>query len=258
VSQSDFVSRGQALVAAGQFQEAVKVCRLGLLGRPTTVEGRVVLGQALHALKRYDEVLAEMRVALELDHTSVPAHALKAEALLRKGDTQAAIEALHEARKLAPGDPRIMQLLGEAEHGPGKRPSTSHPAVGFVGGGDTKHYPNHADGGIHDPDASEGFTKPTSISTPASIKRTSERRAAEVPLHKDPTPSPAMLAVGDKSGTVEVDPEMEGVELEDDLDFDDLAAPPISKSSPRAVAPRAATKAQKKKLPGPKAQPVQA
>ena len=55
MSQSDFVSRGQALVAAGQFQEAVKVCRLGLLGRPTTVEGRVVLGQALLALKRWRE-----------------------------------------------------------------------------------------------------------------------------------------------------------------------------------------------------------
>jgi len=247
VSQSDFVSRGQALVAAGQFQEAVKVCRLGLLGRPTTVEGRVVLGQALHALKRYDEVLAEMRVALELDHTSVPAHALKAEALLRKGDTHAAVEALHEARKLAPGDPRIMQLLGEAEQGATKRPSTSHPAVGFVGGGDTKHYPNHADGGAHDQDASEGFTKPTSIAAPGSIRRTSERRAAVVPLHKDPlhkdpTPSPDVLAVGDKSGTVEVDPELEGVELEDDLDFDDLAAPPVSKSSPKAVLPRSGVK----------------
>ena len=111
MSQSDFVSRGQALVAAGQFQEAVKVCRLGLLGRPTTVEGRVVLGSALLALKRYDEVLAEMRVALELDHTAVPAHALKAEALLKKGDNQAAAEALAEAQRLAPNDPRIQQLI---------------------------------------------------------------------------------------------------------------------------------------------------
>ncbi len=125
MSQSDFVSRGQALVAAGQFQEAVKVCRLGLLGRPTTVEGRVVLGQALLALKRFDEVLAEMRVALELDHTSIPAQVLKAEALLRKGDVAPAIEALHKARQGSPGDPRIMQLLGEAENGPAQRPSVT-------------------------------------------------------------------------------------------------------------------------------------
>ncbi|HEY5938172.1 MAG TPA: hypothetical protein VIU61_26155, partial [Kofleriaceae bacterium] len=94
MSQSDFVTRGQALVSAGQFQEAVKVCRLGLLGRPTTVEGRVVLGQALLALKRFDEVLAEMRVALELDHSSVAAQVLKAEALLRKGDAHGAMDVL--------------------------------------------------------------------------------------------------------------------------------------------------------------------
>src|ERR1043165_355691 len=115
VSQSDFVTRGQALVSSGQFQEAVKVCRLGLLGRPTTVEGRVVLGQALLALKRFDEVLAEMRVALELDHTSISAQALKGEALLRKGDPHGAVDILQKVRAHAPTDPRIAQLLAEAE-----------------------------------------------------------------------------------------------------------------------------------------------
>src|SRR3954467_5458252 len=98
VSQSDFVTRGQALIGSGQYQEAVKVCRLGLLGRPTTVEGRIVLGQALLALKRYDEVLAEMRVALELDHTSHAAQALKGEAQLRKGDGHGAVETLGKLR----------------------------------------------------------------------------------------------------------------------------------------------------------------
>src|SRR5205814_4086261 len=125
-------SRGQALVAAGQFQEAVKVCRLGLLGRPTTIEGRLVLGQALLALKRFDEVLAEMRVALDLDSSSIPAQVLRAEALLRKGDTAPAVEALHKIRQVVPGDPRVMQLLGEAEHGLQSRPSVTHPSVGFV------------------------------------------------------------------------------------------------------------------------------
>ena len=236
MSQSDFVSRGQALVAAGQFQEAVKVCRLGLLGRPTTVEGRVVLGQALLALKRFDEVLAEMRVALELDHTSIPAQVLKAEALLRKGDVAPAIEALHKARQGSPGDPRIMHLLGEAENGPAQRPSVTHPAVGFVGSGDTKHYPGQPSGeedsgpdGYTRPEGPrpdgfkpEGFTRPTALSSPGSARRSSQKRAA-VP---EPTPPPAVLEIGERTGTVEVDPELEGVEVEDDIDFDDLAAPP--------------------------------
>jgi tetratricopeptide (TPR) repeat protein len=231
VSQSDFVSRGQALVAAGQFQEAVKVCRLGLLGRPTTVEGRVVLGQALLGLKRYDEVLAEMRVALELDHTSVAAQVLRAEALLRKGDVAPAIEALHKARQAAPGDPRILQLLGEAEHGPAARPSVTHPSVGFVGSGDTKHYPGRSTGGDED-----SLTEPTAMDSPGSARRSSRKRAAT----PEPTPPPAVLEVGDRSGTVEVDPELEGVEVEDDIDFDDLAAPPKAAKPVQIGGPRGA------------------
>src|SRR5262249_9432578 len=155
-----FVSRGQTLVASGQYQEAVKVCRLGLLGRPTTVEGRIVLGQALLALKRFDEVLAEMRVAIELDHGAVGAHTLKAEALLKKGDIHAEIETLHAARAIAPGDPRVMQLLGEAENGP-KAAGAAHPSASFIGASDTKHYPGPADNDPAVPqDQSEGFTKP--------------------------------------------------------------------------------------------------
>jgi len=248
VSQSDFVSRGQALVAAGQFQEAVKVCRLGLLGRPTTVEGRVVLGQALLALKRFDEVLAEMRVALELDHTSVAAQVLRAEALLRKGDTAPAIEALHKARQAAPGDPRILQLLGEAEQG-SARQSVSHPAVNFVGSGDTKHYPGHSPGGQDEERSTENFTKPTSLSSPGGARRSSQRHAVPDPFEAAPpkkpgkskpakrvtTPSPDELDVGDKSGTVEVDPELEGVEVEGDLDFDQLAAPPKASAKPGPI-----------------------
>ena len=107
MSQSDFVTRGQTLVNSGQYQEAVKVCRLGLLGRPTTVDGRVVLGQALLALKRYDEVLAEMRVALELDPDSLGSQLLRAEALLQKGDAQGAFDILQRAQLKAPEDAKI-------------------------------------------------------------------------------------------------------------------------------------------------------
>ncbi len=205
--QSDFVNRGQALVAQGQYQEAVKVCRLGLLGRPTTVEGRIVLGQALLALKRFDEVLAEMRVAIELDHTAVAALVLKGEALLRKGDPHAALESLHKARAANPSDPQVSQLIAEAERGT-RSPtgSTSHPAVGFVRDTATKGYVGHQG---EEEGASESFTKP-------ALK--SARMRAAVPSKK-------ALAVGDKSGTVEVDPEMEGVELDED-ELGALSPPP--------------------------------
>ncbi|HEX4455778.1 MAG TPA: tetratricopeptide repeat protein [Kofleriaceae bacterium] len=240
MSQSDFVSRGQALVASGQFQEAVKVCRLGLLGRPTTVEGRVVLGQALLALKRFDEVLAEMRVAIELDHGAVAAHTLKAEALLKKGDLAGALEVLHTARALAPADPRVMQLLGEAEHGP-KAAGVAHPSASFIGASDTKHYPGQATDPAEQQDLSEGFTKPTSLAMPTRSGK------SPAPKRKDPTPPPAVLAVGDKSGTVEVDPAVDSIDDKDDLDFDDLAAPPVR--GPASAAAPSAKKAVKKTAP---------
>ncbi|HSK00615.1 MAG TPA: hypothetical protein VK932_05215, partial [Kofleriaceae bacterium] len=240
MSQSDFVTRGQALVSAGQYQEAVKVCRLGLLGRPTTVEGRVVLGQALLALKRFDEVLAEMRVALELDHTSVPAQALKGEALLRKGDPHGAVDVLQRVRALAPTDPRIAQLLAEAERA-GGRPKLGGPAAGaghaaiddgFASESETKHYPHQADqedtgiDGVEDTGGS--FTRPTSLAAPGA-----KRRSQGYPAMPGGAP-PALL----DTGTVEVDPEEEGIELGDDLDDAGAA------TAARAARPRGGKRAE--------------
>jgi tetratricopeptide (TPR) repeat protein len=283
VAPSDFVSRGQALVAAGQYQEAVKICRLGLLGKPTAVDGRVVLGQALLALRRYDEVLAEMRVALELDNTSAAAYQLKGEALLRKGDAVAATETLTRAKQLAPGDPSIAALHAEAEIA---KDGTSAGAFGgYVDLGDsmTKHYPSHS-GEDGSGQRSTSHTRPTSLAKPPTpgrarpddfhapepstteaspaARRSSQRDIQrEVPpeprdLTRDPspraepprrpndaTPPPNVLSVGDRSGTVEVDPERDGVEVNDD--FGDLADPPEPTSpEPTRPAPR--------KLPAPK------
>ncbi len=227
MSQSDFVTRGQGLVASGQYQEAVKVCRLGLLGRPTTVDGRIVLGQALLALKRYDEVLAEMRVALELDHGSLVAQALKGEALIGKGDHHGAIELLTGLARANPSDRRLAELLDEAQRASGRpSQSSSHPSVGFLGGGanqaggETKHYPQPAatDGPHGDEDSGGNFGE-TNVSTPLA------RRPVLPPPAPETTPPPNVLAVGDRSGTMEVDPEVDGTDVEDE-DFGALAAPP--------------------------------
>ena len=197
MAQSDFVSRGQDLVAAGQYQEAVKVCRLGLLARPGEVNGRLVLASALLALRRYDEVLAEMRVAIELEPGNAGAHQLRGEALLRKGDPHGAVDTLTRARKLAGGDPSIAALLEEAKLA---QAAAGPPAFGEVDSM-TKHYPSHRGDGASGSGRSGSFTKPI------------DRRRAPA---DDRTPSPDNLRVGDKSGTVELDPELEGVELDDD------------------------------------------
>ena len=92
------------------------MCRLGLLAQPTDVEGRLILGEALLALSRFDEVLAEMRVALELDGENPRALGLKGAALLRKGDVLQAADVLARAVTAAPSDPTLRQLYGEARN----------------------------------------------------------------------------------------------------------------------------------------------
>ncbi len=270
MSKTDFVTRGQALVSAGQFQEAVKVCRLGLLGRPTTVEGRIVLGQALLALKRFDEVLVEMRVALELDHDSVPAQQLRVEALLGKGDSGAALGLLRALPPRAQATPVVMRLMDAAQRQharPGM--SASHSAVGFVGGDPaserTRHYPSHSDDdentGIHaEHDPMGGHdTGQTSIAAPSSRQRAARPPVVSPPAARGPVrgpsraasvPSADALAVGDRSGTVEVDPEADGIEIEGD----DVAPPPSARGARGPVRGPAAVAAASARV-SPRARP---
>jgi predicted Zn-dependent protease len=265
VSQSDFVTRGQALVSSGQYQEAVKVCRLGLLGRPTTVEGRVVLGTALLALKRYDEVLAEMRVALELDHASVAAQILKGEALLKKGDGHGALEVLTKLRSQGLADTQAAALLAEAERIAGQSPTGEASAEDpdFAAEQGTKNYPARLEDSVEDTGGE--YTRPTSLAAPGARKRSSDLLPGHAPGglgSLDRTPPPAVLAVGDRSGTVEVDPELDRVDSrtgEDELG--ELVGPPVARAqapeagraparrSGRSPAPVPAGKQQKRRSP---------
>lgn len=111
----EFVQRGKVLVVQRQFQEAVRICRIGLLAEPTCVEGRLVLGMALMALGRFEEVLGEMRAALELDQQNAMTHLLCGEALLRRGQDVPAHDALSKARELDPRNEKILRLLAETE-----------------------------------------------------------------------------------------------------------------------------------------------
>lgn len=66
------------------------------------------------ALARFDEVLAEMKLALDMESHNPSALALKGEALLRKGDVHQAQMILEQASKLVFGDPYVEQLQAEA------------------------------------------------------------------------------------------------------------------------------------------------
>ncbi len=112
---NEFVNTGRRLVASRKFQEAVKVCRLGLLKEPACVPGRLVLAQALMSLARYDEVLAETRAALEVETDSAEATVLMGEALFFKGAYTKARDALRRAAELVPDNEKVRRLLTELD-----------------------------------------------------------------------------------------------------------------------------------------------
>ncbi|MBK9069866.1 MAG: tetratricopeptide repeat protein [Myxococcales bacterium] len=113
--EPEFVAQAQSLFDAGQFQEAVKACRLGLLGKPTAVEGRVVLARALMALGRHDDVLSELRLALEMNGKHVAALTLRGEVQLLKGQPRPALDSFVQASELAPGDAVVADWIAKAQ-----------------------------------------------------------------------------------------------------------------------------------------------
>jgi tetratricopeptide (TPR) repeat protein len=50
---------------AGQFEEAVRVCRTGLAQHPAYLSARITLGRALLEMARYDEAAAEFEYVLK-------------------------------------------------------------------------------------------------------------------------------------------------------------------------------------------------
>jgi len=220
VSPLDFVHQGQELVRLGQYQDAVKVCRLGLLAHPTSVEGRLILGTALMALRRHDEVLAEMRVALEVDSSNVYALALRGEALLRKGDAGQAVDVLQRAVAMDPNNTHLQGLFRDAQVQRAAALRTGKPEPEFGGPNDssTKHYPAHS--GLAS--GTEGGARVG----PGAVTRPTDVLSALAPSYGE-TPPPEVLAIGDRSGTIELDPELEGIEIQDDY-VDPPIEPPRS------------------------------
>jgi tetratricopeptide (TPR) repeat protein len=199
VSTSDFVRRGLVFLEARQYLDAVKVCRLGLLGAPTELTGRIVLGRALMELGRHDEVLAEMRAVLEIDREHVAALTLRGAALLAGGDAVAALEMLSRAGALDPHSDDIERLRLEAQE------RAEKGGLGYVDLGDsvTKHYPGYAAGASRD--------SATTISQPVPIAS-----RPTVPLHGSSSEAATRPVQRDSSSTIEIDPEIDGVEFRDD------------------------------------------
>lgn len=166
----------------------------------------MVLASALLALGRYDEVLSEMRVALEQDPDSPEGLLLRGEALFRKGDSRRAREILKRVHRLDPRS-RAGALLAELDR------ALEHPSIGgpeeTTG---TKQYPHT---GADDPASTTGEVSPTDadeVESTRAFQPGDDRAQAEFTGETDAPPPVARprrpRAPSVDGGDVQVDPEL--------------------------------------------------
>ncbi|MCA9608200.1 MAG: tetratricopeptide repeat protein, partial [Myxococcales bacterium] len=113
-ASQELTERAKLLISERRYQEAVRACRRALLSNPGQVEIRLLLGEALLALERYDEVRVEMIALARKAPDRGAVHRLLGEAYLRDGRPTEAIESLRRALQLDPEDEVAEELIAEA------------------------------------------------------------------------------------------------------------------------------------------------
>ena len=110
---------------AGEFQEAVDVCRAGLELHPGYLSARVTLGRALAELDKVDEAQAELETVVKGAPDNLAAVRALAEVLHRRGSLAEALAHYRTALSLTRNDPDLEKIIGELTHevGPSKKPA---------------------------------------------------------------------------------------------------------------------------------------
>jgi tetratricopeptide (TPR) repeat protein len=107
---------------AGEYNEAVQICRGGLEKHPTYLSARVTLGRALIELEQYDEARTELEYVLQAAPENLAAIRGLAEIHQRRGEPAHAEESLAEpataeptSEIVSPGiaEPLYQQTTGE-------------------------------------------------------------------------------------------------------------------------------------------------
>jgi tetratricopeptide (TPR) repeat protein len=97
---------------AGRVDDAVAVCRDGLIRHPGYATARLILAKALMARQDFAGALVELEAILRSSPKDVQCHRLAAEAHRRLGRVDAAVTSLERAASLDPGDRESRALLG--------------------------------------------------------------------------------------------------------------------------------------------------
>jgi tetratricopeptide (TPR) repeat protein len=107
-------ARAKRFIAERNYDEAIRICRRVLLTSPERVDVRLLLGEALLATQRYEQVRVEMMALARKQPNLAVLHRILGEAYLRSGQTEKAKDALRRAVELDPRDRIARDLLDEA------------------------------------------------------------------------------------------------------------------------------------------------
>jgi tetratricopeptide (TPR) repeat protein len=112
---------------AGQFQEAVKYCRIGLARHPGYLSARVTLGRALMEIGGLDEAASEFELVLKSAADNLAAIRGMAEIQQRRGDMRAALDYYKRALTLARFDPELEETVNRISRELGAAPEAVSP-----------------------------------------------------------------------------------------------------------------------------------
>jgi tetratricopeptide (TPR) repeat protein len=108
-----FAQLAEEFRRAGQFQEAVDVCRAGLEIHPSYLSARVTLGRAFLELNQLDDAQSELELVLKSARENLAAIRGLAEIHHRRGDLGEALTQYRAALALARNDPELQQTVSE-------------------------------------------------------------------------------------------------------------------------------------------------
>ena len=113
----------------GNFEEAVRICRVGLAHHPGFVSARVTLGQSLLALEQVEDAAAQFRAALRVAPDHVAALRAVADIHRRRGEVAEAVHHYRAALALVPRDKELSDCLAALQLEAPDRPNTSAPGL---------------------------------------------------------------------------------------------------------------------------------
>jgi tetratricopeptide (TPR) repeat protein len=106
-----FAQLAEEFRRAGNYDDAVDVCRAGLERHPSYLSARVTLGRALIELERFDEAAEELNLVLQSAPENLAAIRGLAEIHQRRGDLGEALKQYQSALGIAKHDPEIEESV---------------------------------------------------------------------------------------------------------------------------------------------------